>query len=433
MRFNTVAQWLTWQETLNPREIELGLERVGCVWQQLSPGALPFTVITVAGTNGKGSCVAMLSAILTAAGYRTGAYLSPHLLQYNERIRINERDIEDANLCLAFQRVDEARGDTPLTYFEFGTLAALSVFVEAQLDVVILETGLGGRLDAVNIVDADVALITTIGIDHTDWLGNDRDSIAVEKAGIMRAGRAVVCGDVSPPVAILAQAEKLCSPLDMPGRDFSYEQAADRWAWSGREQQYHDLPLPSLIGDQQLQNAACVLDVLERLQARLPCSVEHISAGLTRIRLPGRFQTIPADLVQARSANGQATLIVDVAHNEQSAVVLAQCLNADPVPGNTIAVFGILADKDIAAVARAMKPSIDRWYIAPAVAARAASVDEMVAALQSAAITDVRCSESISQALQSAMQQASEDDRIVVFGSFYTVAEIVSHHANSSV
>lgn len=434
MRFNTVSQWLAWQETLNPREIELGLERVAQVHARLGLVQFSPVVITVAGTNGKGSCVALLSAILTAAGYRVGAYTSPHLLRYNERIRLNETDIDDATLCRAFQRVDDARREIPLTYFEFGTLSALQIFAEAGVEVMILEVGLGGRLDAVNIVDADVALITSIGIDHTDWLGHDRDSIGREKAGILRAGKPLVCGDAQPPAVIISMAAGLHSPVDLLQRDFSYQHHNGSWSWTGRARHYEALPLPVLAGEQQLRNAASVLAVLERLQDRLPVPETHICNGLQRLRLAGRLHII-----------GQAPLrVLDVAHNPQAAAALAQALptlikqqlvsqqdnqqQAKPPPhsgAKVHAVLGVLADKDIAGIVAALAPVVDDWHVAPLPVPRSASVDQIRAALQAGGIDVVQVYDSITGAYNDVLARAGAQDCILVCGSFYAVAEVL--------
>ena len=420
MRFNTVSQWLAWQETLNPKEIELGLERVAQVYALLGLVSFKPVVISVAGTNGKGSCVALLSAILTAAGYRVGAYTSPHLLRYNERIRLNDRDIDDDSLCRAFQTVDDARAATPLTYFEFGTLAALQIYATAGVEVMILEVGLGGRLDAVNIMDADVALISSIGIDHTDWLGPDRDSIAREKAGIMRPGRPLVCGEVQPPQVIFQLATSIGSPVDLVQRDFHWQHHNNNWSWSGRELHYESLPRPALPGEQQLQNAACVLAVLERLHDKLPVTQAHLQVGLKQVRLAGRLQIV-----------GRAPLqVVDVAHNPQAAAVLAgqlpTLIQREQGDAEKIhAVFGVLADKDIAGIIVALAPVIDVWHVANLPVARSAKAAHVVALLQAVGITAVQEHGSIAEALSATLAKAGARDCILVCGSFYTVAEVL--------
>ena len=315
MRFSTLADWLHWQEQLHPEEIELGLKRVCQVFQQLHPEPPTFKIIIVAGTNGKGSSVAMLEAILLAAGYRVAAYTSPHLLCYNERVRLQEQAVNDALLCEAFARIDQVRGDISLTYFEFGTLAALDIFYRQGLDVAILEVGMGGRLDAVNIIDADVALITAIDVDHEKWLGNNRETIGFEKAGIMRSRRPVISSDLATPLSVVRHANDLGAPLYCLGKDFSVVPEASGWAFRDNENiSRNALPLPALRGEHQLHNAAGVLKVLQCLDTSLPVSAQALREGLLSVRLAGRFQVIP----------GEVMTILDVAHNPQSAAVLAQ-------------------------------------------------------------------------------------------------------------
>ena len=429
MRFTTVSQWLAWQETLNPREIDLGLERVRKVAQRLNLLQPGFKVITVAGTNGKGSCVALLSAIYSAAGYRTGVYSSPHLLHYQERIRLNEQDIDAERLCQAFQLVDDARADTPLTYFEFGTLAALLIFAQAGLDIAILEVGLGGRLDAVNVLDADVAMITSIGIDHCDWLGNDREQIGREKAGIMRSGRPLVCGDIEPPAVIAAHAEALGAPVDWIGHTFccAIDGATGNWSWRGRSQSYQALPPPRLVGTHQYQNAAACLAVLERLAPVLPVKRQALETGLRTVRLPGRFQRIKTS----------PEVIVDVAHNPQAAQILAANLATHsvnrPMKGKTLAVFSALLDKDITGVVAALHPRIDRWYIAPLGVARAAPLAQLTAAMQRAEVSQYQTFPDLATAYHAACTDVQAQDRVLVFGSFYTVASVLELEDVSSV
>lgn len=296
MRFATLDDWLGWQETLHPKAIDLRLERVRTVLQRLQPEPPAYTVITVGGTNGKGSCVAMLDSILRAAGYPVGAYSSPHLLRYNERIRINGVEADDAAICRAFARIDAVRSEISLTYFEFGTLAALELFREAGVDVAVLEVGLGGRLDAVNVLDADAALVVSIGIDHVDWLGADRDSIGYEKAGIYRAGRPAICADPDPPPRLLDFAQSLGASLRRVGRDYHFSQQENSWRWQSDTAQFNDLPLPALAGVHQIGNAAAALAILDSLRDRLLVTAEAIRAGLTQTQLPGRFQIIPGPL-----------------------------------------------------------------------------------------------------------------------------------------
>jgi dihydrofolate synthase/folylpolyglutamate synthase len=429
MRFNSVSQWLTWQESLNPKEIELGLDRVREVAGRLDLLHTNPKVISVAGTNGKGSCTAMLSAILTQAGYRTGAYTSPHLLRYNERIRINDADIDDETLCRAFQCVDDARDEIPLTYFEFGTLAALQIFAEASLDVVILEVGLGGRLDAVNVLDADVSLISTVDIDHVDWLGNDREQIASEKAGIARAQQPMIYGDSNPPKVIETTAEALQSPLYLLGRDFNYSADVEAWDWTGCQTQYQGLTMPALTGEQQLRNAATCLAVLERLHEFLPITSEHIQKGLQQVRLPGRFQLIKDNLTGKNIVQ-----VIDVAHNPQSALILAQNLKRHTTQGSkTIAVYSALNDKDIEQVIRSVKDEIHEWFIAPLPVARTASISQLESAFRATGIQAWHAFDSVAAAYNAAQESVVEHDRIVVFGSFHTAAIVLSQLEQSSV
>ncbi|MFO7594465.1 MAG: bifunctional tetrahydrofolate synthase/dihydrofolate synthase [Pseudomonadota bacterium] len=411
MRFSSIEQWLEWQETLHPSAIDLGLERPGKVLRKLDLEFPQHTVITVAGTNGKGSSVAMLESILLAAGYRVGCYTSPHLLHYNERIRINGESVADTAICEAFERIDQARGDTSLTYFEFGTLAAFELFARADLDVAVLEVGLGGRLDAVNLLDADVALVTAIDVDHTAWLGDDREAIGKEKAGIFRSGSAAVCSDPQPPQSVLEHAAELNTPLSLLGRDFRYQQDGENWCWEGARS-LSPLPLPALRGRFQLQNAAGVVQVLELLSERLPVSLQHLRQGLLAVKLPGRFQVLP----------GEVPLIVDVAHNPQAAASLAANLKQMPVAGKTRAVVAMLADKDQAAVVRELLPVVDHWYVAGLDVWRGSDAASMAAAVAAQSTTPPRVFEGLDEALQQARHEAEAGDRIVVFGSFYTVA-----------
>lgn len=422
MRFNTLNDWLTWQETLHPTEIELGLERVSEVLKRLELRQPNFTLITVAGTNGKGSSVAMLEAILLAAGYRVGTYTSPHLLRYNERIKLDGGPVADAVLCESFQRIDDARlavpgADISLSYFEFGTLAAIDILHRAEVDIAILEVGLGGRLDAVNVLDADVALITAIDVDHAGWLGNDRETIAVEKAGILRAGRPAVCSDPQPPASLLATAEALAVPLTQLGTDFFAEQEGDTWHWHNKQRSVENLPLPALCGDFQLHNAAGVLAVLAALDAEFPVSAEAIAQGLQSVTLAGRFQI----------QSGTPLRIFDVAHNEQSARALAKNLMRAEFAGQTHVVLSLLADKDIHAVVMQLRPLVNHWYLAPLPVPRATSVVQLNAALAdvSVPVESIKTFDDVSTAFKAALATSAVQDRIVVTGSFYTVAAVL--------
>ena len=416
MRFNTLAEWLAWQETLHPNEIDLGLERVAKVLRRLQLQSPSFTVTTVAGTNGKGSSVAMLDAILRAAGHSVGCYTSPHLLRYNERIRINGREIDDASLCAAFERVDQARGDVSLTYFEFGTLAAIDILQRHAVDIAVLEVGLGGRLDAVNVLEADVALITAIDVDHVSWLGSDRETIAREKAGILRSGHPAVCSDPHPPQSLLAYAQQYAVPLLLT-KD-RYEELNDQqWCWLTQDHEAIELPLPGLQGDFQLANAAGVLGVLEQLTDRFPVTTAAIQSGLRDAKLAGRFQVIP----------GQPLRIFDVAHNPQSMQSLVQNLQHQACAGRTRMVVSMLMDKDIKAALSQLKPLVHDWYLAPLKVSRAASIQQLQAALgEIEASVSCQYFPDVATAYQQALKDAQSQDRIVVAGSFYTVADALA-------
>jgi len=412
-RFMTLPQWLQWQETLHPREIDLGLDRVAVVADRMGVRLPARAVITVGGTNGKGSCVAMLEAVLLAAGYRVGAYTSPHLLRYNERIRINGKDIEDGGLCAAFQAVDDARGETTLSYFEFGTLAALRLFCDASLDVALLEVGLGGRLDAVNIVDPDVAMVTSIGIDHVQWLGDDRESIAREKAGIFRNGRPAIGCEVSPPVSLVQAARQIGAPWFGLGDQYDYVPREDSWDWNGPSGGYAGLPLPALRGPHQLANAAGVLMALELLQDRLPVSVTAIHNGLQDVALPGRCQFVP----------GTVEMILDVSHNPHGAARLAEVLGLSRCTGRTHLVLGMLNDKDVGGFVAALSSSVDLWYPAGLDNPRGLSAEELYRRMRGLLpVHRIHPCMDVPVACREAGKNAVAGDRIVVCGSFFTVA-----------
>jgi len=416
MRFSTLADWLHWQEQLHPDEIELGLGRINQVFRQLHPEPPSFNVITVAGTNGKGSSVALLEAILLAAGYRVAAYTSPHLLRYNERVRLQGQAVNDALLCEAFARIDHARGDISLTYFEFGTLAALDIFYRQGIDVAILEVGMGGRLDAVNIIDADVALITAIDVDHEKWLGNDREIIGLEKAGIMRPHRPVISSDLATPLSVVRHANDLGAQLFCLGKDFSIVPEVSGWAFKDKESiSRNALPLPALRGEHQLHNAAGVLKVLQCIDTSLPVSAQALREGLLSVSLAGRFQVIPAEVMT----------ILDVAHNPQSAAVLAQMLKIQQCGGRTLAVVGMLADKPVNDTLAALIPCIEAWFLGSlSKIPRGAEAEKLRVALSGASASVMTYSD-VAKAYHAARQQAMPGDRIVVFGSFYTVAEVM--------
>lgn len=419
MYSDSLDDWLARLERLDPHRIELGLERVGRVARTMGVERLPCTVVTVAGTNGKGSTVALLEAIYTAAGYRVGAYTSPHLVCYNERVRIAGRDVPDGALCEAFERVEAARGATELTYFEFGTLAALDLFARAGLDIALLEVGLGGRLDAVNVVDSDIAVITAVAVDHAAWLGRDREEIGAEKAGVLRCGRPAVCSDPAPPRSLLETAARLSCDLSLPGRDFFADTAAagttGAWNWEGGGRRYRDLPAPGLPGGHQYQNAAGALMVVERLRSGLPVSETALRRATSGVRLPGRCQLIP----------GHIPCVLDVAHNKESAERLAEYLEGTRVTGRTRAVVAVLEDKDVEAMVAALAGVVDDWYIAAPATRRAAPAERVRAAVVAQGAEDcaITVRAEVVAAYHAARSGAQAGDRVVVFGSFYTVGD----------
>jgi len=424
LRFKSLGEWLSWQEGLNPKEIDLGLERVSRVLHRAGYNDhFDCPLITVAGTNGKGSVVAYLEAIALAGGFTTCAYTSPHLLRYNERISINGSEIDDENLCAAFERIDQARGEEQLTYFEFGTLAAIDLFMAAKPDLVIMEIGLGGRLDAVNIMQPSVAVITTIAIDHTDWLGTDRETIGLEKAGILRAGCPAVCGDFNPPQSVLKHAVKSAVELKLIGNDFRVEPRGTTWALRANDNSLDELPLPALAGEFQLVNAATAIMAIRSLHG-LTTGVDAIKQGLRDVRLPGRFQVI----------RQQPVVIVDVAHNLQAAESLVSQLRVHDCAGRTCAVVAMLADKPVADVIGAVSSEIDCWYTAGIESVpRGLSAAHMADAVERLT-SDVKLSAAttVASACEQALAAAADNDRIIIFGSFYTVAEAMQFFALQS-
>ncbi len=415
----TLADWLAWIERLHPRNIELGLERVRAVADRLEL-RLPCTVITVAGTNGKGSTCAMLEAILLHAGYRVALYTSPHLVHFNERARLDGAPATDAQLLPHFEAVEHARGDTALTYFEFTTLAILRLFAQAAPDVAILEVGLGGRLDAVNVVDADCAIVTCIDIDHTDFLGDTREKIGWEKAHVFRTGRPAICSDPVPPTSLVEYAREIDADLWLFGRDFNYSGDRQQWSYGGRGQRRSSLAYPALRGANQLLNASGVLAALEALRERLPVSQQAVRQGFATVELPGRFQVLP----------GRPPVVLDVAHNPHAAAHLANNLDGMGPSRTTWGVFGAMADKDIEAMVGHLKSRIQNWLLVDLPGERAASAETLVQRLAAAGVSAagdrlVETYPTPRDALASARERAGQDDRIVVFGSFLTVADVL--------
>jgi dihydrofolate synthase / folylpolyglutamate synthase len=409
----SLGEWLAFIEQQHPQPIALGLERVAQVWQRMAIRA-PRPVITVGGTNGKGSTCAMLESILAASGRRTGLYTSPHLLRYSERVRIAGAEASDDALCLGFEAVERAREGVPLTYFEFGTLAALHAFSRADLEALILEVGLGGRLDAVNVVDADCAVLTSVGIDHVDYLGPDRESIGREKSGIFRPYRPAVIAEPDPPRSVLgAVGNKL-----LFGKEFGYQLQENQWTYWGPRGRRSGLAHPALRGGIQLRNAAAVLCALDALE--LPIAMQEVRRGLAEVTLPARFQVLP----------GRPQMILDVAHNVEAARNLADNLAASGFAPETIAVCGMLRDKDIAGVLRALAPRITRWHFASLPGARGASAAHLAEHLQAATPTERH--DSVQSALAAAQGRAGEGDKIVVFGSFLTVGEAMAWLQNNN-
>jgi dihydrofolate synthase / folylpolyglutamate synthase len=415
-RFQSLPEWLAWQERLHPVGIDLGLERVGAVWRRMGCPPWHGPVITVAGTNGKGSCVALLDAILRAAGYATGCYTSPHLRRYNERIRIAGAEVGDVDLCATFARVDAARGDISLTYFEFGTLAALDLFAATRLDVILLEVGLGGRLDAVNLVDPDLALIATVDVDHTDWLGPDRATIAREKAGILRPGRPAIYAARDLPESLREQARRLAAPLYRLGADFDHHAREVGWDWSGAGQCRIGLPLPALRGVHQLDNAAAVLMALTLLGEHLPVDQRAVREGLLGVRLPGRFQVFP----------GPVGTVVDVAHNPQAARSLAANLEHLAPGGRIHAVFACLRDKDASGIVAGVAPQVSSWHLAQLPGERARPVAELARLTRDTAGTDqVATYACVADAWRGACQRARTGDWVLACGSFLVAGAVL--------
>lgn len=412
-----LEEWLAHCERLHPKTIDLGLERVQAVAQRMG---LRFAcpVITVAGTNGKGSTCAMLEAIALQAGWRTGVYTSPHLVHFEERCRIAGEIVQAAALVPQFERVEAAREGATLTYFEFTTLAILGLMADSGLDVAILEVGLGGRLDAVNAIDPDCSIITSIDLDHMEFLGPDRESIGREKAGILREGRPAIVSDPMPPHSILQYAAAIGADLWLLGRDFNFSGDKQQWAWAGRGRRYPGLAYPALRGANQLLNASGVLAAFEALRQRLPVTAQAIRNGLAMVELPGRFQILP----------GEPTLVLDVAHNPHSVAALTANLDAMGFYPTTHAVFGAMGDKDLAPMLAKIGPLVDRWYFTDLPTPRAASAQALLEkwqALPGRREVPVSTHASPEEALRAAAATAEPTDRILVFGSFYTVGGVL--------
>ncbi len=417
---HTLSDWLAHCAAMHPKTMDLSLERTVEVARRLGI-RFQVPVITVAGTNGKGSTCAMLESICRHAGYRTGLYQKPELVHFEERCRVNGAPVAADDLVPHFAAVEEARGSTTLTQFEFSTLAIARLLSLAPLDVVILEVGLGGRFDSVNAFDTDCAVITSIDLDHTEWLGPDRESIGREKAQVMRAGRPAIVSDPLPPASVVAHAEGIGADLWIVGRDFNHTGDRQQWNWAGRGRRYNGMSYPALRGANQLLNAAGAIAALEALRSRLPVSAQAIRTGLALVELPGRFQIVP----------GQPTLVLDVAHNPQAVAALALNLDAMGFFPRTHAVFGAMADKDIPALMAKMAPLVDAWHCCDLPTPRAARADQLAAGALAlprgtpARDVTAQAHPSPAAALKAAAAAADPADRIVVFGSFYTVGGVL--------
>ena len=422
--FTSLDQWLSHLETAHPVGIDMGLARISRVKESLG---LKFAcpVITVGGTNGKGSTCAFLESILLAAGYKVACHTSPHLLRFNERARMNGADVSDADLLKAFERVEQARcrlSDPPtLTYFEFTTLAIMDIFANASVDAVILEVGMGGRLDAVNIVDADCAIVTSIDLDHMAYLGNTREAIAFEKAGIFRTKAIAICADPMPPTSLINHANAIGADLWLMGKDYSFTGDQQQWGWTGRGKRFSGLGYPALRGANQLLNASAVIAALIALHDRLPVSAQDIRNGLALVELPGRFQVLP----------GRPTVVLDVAHNPHAAATLAESIEAMAYHPYTYAVFGAMADKDIDGVLKPLLNTVDYWYCTDLPTSRAASASDLAKRLR-AFNKEALVFMDPGAAYQAALDKAGEGDRILVFGSFYTVSGVMAYRNNQA-
>jgi dihydrofolate synthase/folylpolyglutamate synthase len=408
----SLDEWLTWLETLSPTEIALGLDRVTAVLDRLRP-ARAGRVVVIAGTNGKGSCAAMLEALFMRRGESVGTYISPHISRYNERIRLDAVPARDEEIISAFERVESARRDVTLTYFEFGTLAALVIFEERNVDAVILEVGMGGKLDAVNAIEPDAGIITNVSLDHCDWLGEDIESIAAEKAGILRSDKPFVFGASEIPQAILAKAERLGTDLWLRGRDYDFEAEAgsDTWSWSGRRTRLSSLVTPGLAGRFQLQNAAAVLALVEAMQLDELLDKDVIDSTIGRIELAGRCQRIRTD----------RNWLLDVAHNAEAAKALSEHLGEIRPTGDIVAVIGMLADKDQAGVIAPLDVVVDHWIAVRAESGRAVPAAKLAQTIANLCDKPVLISDSLADAMRHGRESTTENDLIVVTGSFYVV------------
>lgn len=419
---NSLADWLAYLEELHPKTIEMGLERVNRVKSKLELTP-PFPIIMVGGTNGKGSVCSMLESILLCAGYRVGCYTSPHLLQYNERIRINKKEIDDEKLCQIFNQINVARKscNTSLTFFEFGTLAAICSFIQARVDVAILEVGLGGRLDAVNIFDADCSILTNIDFDHIEYLGDTREKIGSEKVAIFRKNKPAICSEIDLPDSVAQQVKSIGANFSQLTKEFGFLKKNLQWDFWGPKGWRYSLPFPALRGAKQLQNASTCLAALDMMSELLPVSIKEIRQGLIEAVIPGRFQV----------ASTQPMIILDVAHNPGSASVLSENLAATKPTGCTYAVFAMLQDKDINGVIQVLRNDIDFWLVSSVHSSRAATADYLIDQIRRSGTTNEKNTiykfSDCATAFVFACKQATKNDRICIFGSFYTVSDVLRH------
>jgi dihydrofolate synthase/folylpolyglutamate synthase len=415
----SLDQWLAYQTQLHPQAIDMGLDRLRAVLKQLNWRAPAVPVITVGGTNGKGSVAAFCTSILAAAGYRVGTFTSPHLRDYRERIRVHDRLVSADELIAAFEKIEAARGSIGLTFFEFNALAALLVFEAAALDIWVLEVGMGGRLDAVNVVDADVAVVVSIGLDHQEYLGDTLDAIAAEKAGIFRSGRTAVLGGRAPSMVLENAARALGAPLKRPSIEYNFILEGEGWRYRGSRWELPLLPAPALKGQIQFGNAACALAALEELDGRISITAEAVDRGLRAVQLTGRFQVL-------QPSESGPTWILDVSHNPDAAHVLVRNLYAAPPMGRTLAVCGILADKDAAAITAALRDCVDAWWCASLDGARGRTGQELAEVVRKVAAVPVAHAEDVNAACAAAFAAAGRSDRILVFGSFHTVGQALN-------
>lgn len=410
-RFATLEEWLAWLETLHPKKIDFGLERIGAVLEALGLRQPPFRIVTVAGTNGKGSCAAMLESVYLAAGYRVGMFSSPHLVRFNERIRFAGEELSDRRLVEIFERIDAARGEVSLSYFEWSAVAALAAFALADVELAVLEVGMGGRLDATNAVDADVSLIASVDLDHQQWLGSDRDAIGREKAGIARSARPAIVADRAPPAGLLDELARRGARLVAIGRDFDAEPVAGGWRYRARGVE-RTLPRPRFGGAEQLRNAAAVAATVEALDAVLPVAPEALTRGLEEAHIRGRQERWRRDGVE---------WVFDVAHNAAAAAALVRALGSWPAATRTSAVLGMMADKDLERVLAPFMSIVDAWWLAPTASERSASPQTLARVLRSLGGRRIEECESVAGACAAAQVGACEGERVLVFGSFYTV------------